>query len=103
MLVTPAFHSKNYPFTLDILEVNINGKFTEEFEKKYEVSGKEWEVMLRYWIVKEKNSLRTIAHRLNRVYSTITYRVRKVGGDYFSDTAQKMTREILKCRGSNND
>ena len=41
-------------------------------------------VMLGYWLAKEKISLRTIAHRLNRAYSTITDEVRKVGGDYLA-------------------
>ena len=56
-------------------------------------------VMLGYWLAKEKISLRTIAHRLNRAYSTITDEVRKVGGDYLVEIAQKMTREKLKRRG----
>ena len=56
-------------------------------------------VMLGYWLAKEKISLRTIAHRLNRAYSTITDEVRKVGGDYLAEIAQKMTRENLKRRG----
>ena len=55
-------------------------------------------VMLGYWLAKEKISLRTIAHRLNRAYFTITDEVRKVGGDYFAEIAQKMTRENLKRR-----
>ena len=56
-------------------------------------------VMLGYWLAKEKISLRTIARRLNRAYSTITDEVRKVGGDYLAEIAQKMTRENLKRRG----
>ena len=56
-------------------------------------------VMLVYWLAKEKISLRTIAHRLNRAYSTITDEVRKVGGDYVVKIAQKMTKENLKRRG----
>ena len=55
--------------------------------------------MLGYWLAKEKISLRTIAHRLNRVYSTITDEVRKVGGDYVVKIAQKTTKENLKRRG----
>ena len=56
-------------------------------------------VMLGYWLAKEKISLRTTAHRLNRAYSTITDEVRKMGGDYLAEIAQKMTRENLKRRG----
>ena len=56
-------------------------------------------VMLGYWLAKEKISLRTIAHRLNRAYSTITDEFRKVGGGYLAEIAQKMTRENLKRRG----
>ena len=55
--------------------------------------------MLGYWLAKEKISLRTIAHRLNRAYSTITDKVRKVGDDYVVKIAQKMTKENLKPRG----
>ena len=56
-------------------------------------------VMLGYRLAKEKISLRTIAHRLNRAYSTITDKIRKVGGDYVVKIAQKMTKENLKRRG----
>ena len=56
-------------------------------------------VMLGHWLAKEKISLRTIAHRLKRDYSTITDEVRKAGGDYVAEIAQKMTKENLKRRG----
>ena len=56
--------------------------------------------MLGYWLTKEKKFLwEPCARRLNRNYSTIIDEVRKVDGDCFANTAQKMTKENLKCRG----
>ena len=86
-----------------MLEASINGKFTKEFKQNYEVFSKRRKSDARIWLAKEKISLITIAHRLNRSYFTITDEVRKVGGDYLAEIAQKMTRENLKRRGSKND
>ena len=56
-LETRSFHSKNYPFTLDMLEASINDKFTKEFKQNYEVFSKRRESDARILTSKGKDFL----------------------------------------------
>ena len=56
--ILEVFHSKNYPFTLDMLEASINGKFMRELRKKYEVFVKRWKSDARTLTSKGKDFLK---------------------------------------------